>query len=162
MKERFRSLSAAMLLLSRRSDEGREEVLLQKRKNTGYMDGYWDFSASGHVENQESMKMTAVREGKEELGIEVKVEDLEFMTLIHQKTPNTGEIYYDGYFKTTKWAHEPKVNEPQKCEEVKWFEIDNLPQNMIESRRQAIENAKRKIPYGEYGWEVRKEKDEII
>lgn len=154
MKERFRTLSAAMLLLCRENAEGKEEVLLQKRKNTGYMDGYWDFSASGHVEDNESMKMTAVREAKEELGVEIKIEDLEFMTMTHQKTPGTGVIYYDGYFKTKKWKKEPKVNEPEKCEEIKWFEREKLPQNMIESRRQAIENATKKIPYDEYGWEV--------
>ncbi len=44
MSERFKTLSAAMLLLSRTS--GKEEILLQKRKNTSYMDGYWDFSHS--------------------------------------------------------------------------------------------------------------------
>lgn len=45
MSERFKTLSAAMLLLSRTSGK-EEEILLQKRKNTSYMDGYWDFSHS--------------------------------------------------------------------------------------------------------------------
>lgn len=45
MREKFKTLSAAMLLLSRTSGKG-AEILLQKRKNTGYMDGYWDFSYS--------------------------------------------------------------------------------------------------------------------
>lgn len=45
MKERYRTLSAVMLMLIRENN-GKEEILLQKRKNTGYMDGYWDFSAS--------------------------------------------------------------------------------------------------------------------
>ncbi len=158
MSERFKTLSAAMLLLSRTSDKG-EEILLQKRKNTGYMDGYWDFSASGHVEDNESMKMTAIREAKEEIGIDVKIEDVQFMTLIHEKTPTTDVIYYDGYFKTTKWKNEPKVGEIEKCEEIKWFAIDDLPENMIESRKQAIENYKNHIPYSEFGWG---DKHEII
>lgn len=95
MKEKFRTLSAVMLILTRKNDDGQEEVLLQKRKNTGYMDGYWDFSASGHVENHESMKMATVREAKEELGIDVKIEDLEFISLIHHQTSN---IYYQRLF----------------------------------------------------------------
>ncbi len=45
MKERYRTLSAVMLMLIREHN-GKEEILLQKRKNTGYMDGYWDCSAS--------------------------------------------------------------------------------------------------------------------
>lgn len=158
MSERFKTLSAAMLLLSRTSDKG-EEILLQKRKNTGYMDGYWDFSASGHVEDNESMKMTAIREAKEEIGIDVKIEDVQFMTLTHEKTPTTDVIYYNGHFKTTKWKNEPKVGEIEKCEEIKWFAIDDLPENMIESRKQAIENYKNHIPYNEFGWG---DKHEII
>ena len=45
MKERYRTLSAVILMLTRENN-GKEEILLQKRKNTGYMDGYWDCSAS--------------------------------------------------------------------------------------------------------------------
>lgn len=152
MSEKFKTLSAAMLLLSRINDKGEEEILLQKRKNTGWMDGYWDFSASGHVEENEPMKMTAIREAKEELGIEVKIEDVEFMSMLHTYTPNTGQIYYNGHFKIAKWKDEPSVNEPNKCEEIRWFKIQNLPENIIESRKLAIENYQNHIPYDEYGW----------
>ena len=149
MNERFKTLSAVMLMLTRKNSEGKEEILLQKRMNTGYMDGYWDFSASGHVENHESMKMATVREAKEELGINIKIEDLEFITLIHK---NTTPIYYNGYFKANRWEKEPKVNEPDKCEEIKWFIIDNLPENIIDDRNIAIQNYKNNIPYSELGW----------
>ena len=126
------------------------------------MDGYWDFSASGHVENNESMKMATIREAKEELGIEVKMEDLEFMSMLHTYTTNTGDIYYNVHFKTTKWKNEPKVNEPNKCEQIKWFAIHNLPENVIEQRRQAIQNYKNHIPYDEYGWNNMEENHETI
>ena len=152
MKERCKTLSAVMLLLSRINDKGQEEILLQKRKNTGWKDGYWDFSASGHVEKNETMKMSTIREAKEELGIDVKMEDLEFMSLIHTNTPDTNQVYYNAYFKTMKWSGEPKVNEPEKCEEVKWFFINDLPENVIDNRRIAIENHKNKIYYSEFGW----------
>ena len=45
MKEHYRTLSAVMLMLIRENN-GVEEILLQKRKNTGYMDGYYDCAAS--------------------------------------------------------------------------------------------------------------------
>ena len=67
MKERFKSLSAVMLLLTRKN-ENEEEILFQKRKNTGYCDGFYDLSASGHVDANESMKHAMCREAKEELG----------------------------------------------------------------------------------------------
>ena len=77
MNERFKTCSAVMLMLIRKDNNGQEEILLQKRKNTGYMDGYWDFSASGHVEDNEPMKMAMLREASEELGINIKNDDLE-------------------------------------------------------------------------------------
>ena len=61
MGERFKSLSAVMLLLTRKTDNN-EEILFQKRKNTGYCDGYYDLSASGHVDDNESMKRAMCRE----------------------------------------------------------------------------------------------------
>ena len=117
MKERYRTLSAVMLMLIREKN-GVEEILLQKRKNTGYMDGYWDCSASGHVENMESMKMAMKREAKEELLIDIDIKDLEFVSLVH-KINGKDTIYYNGYFKTTKWKNEPKIGEPEKNEEIK-------------------------------------------
>ena len=53
MSERFKSLSAVMLLLTRKIDN-QEQILFQKRKNTGFCDGFYDLSASGHVDANES------------------------------------------------------------------------------------------------------------
>lgn len=44
MSDRFKTLSAVMLMLIRDEENG-EEILLQKRKNTGYFDGAYDFAA---------------------------------------------------------------------------------------------------------------------
>lgn len=150
MSDRFKNYSAVMLMLMRKNNDGKEDILLQKRKNTGYMDGYWDFSASGHVEENEPMKKSMIREAFEELGVEIKYDDLDFVTLIHK---NKGAIYYNGYFKSEKWINEPKINEPEKCEEIKWFCIDNLPENLIDDRKEAIYNYKNKVSYSEFGWD---------
>ena len=64
MSERFKSLSAVMLLLTRKIDI-KEQILFQKRKNTGFCDGFYDLSASGHVDANESMKHAMCREAKE-------------------------------------------------------------------------------------------------
>ena len=150
MKERFKCLSAVMLLLTRKNNN-QEEILFQKRKNTGYCDGFYDLSASGHVDENESMKHAMCREAKEELGIDINVEDLEFVCMIH-KISNDGVIYYNGYFKANKWNGEPIINEPEKNEELKWIDINNLPTNIVDDRVIAIENYKNNIKYSEYGW----------
>ena len=149
MSERFKSLSAVMLLLTRIKDN-HEEILFQKRKNTGYCDGFYDLSASGHVDADESMKHAMCREAKEELGIDIKEEDLEFICMIHKNS--NGYIYYNGYFKANTWVGEPVINEPQKNEELKWININNLPSNIVDDRIIAIENYKNNIKYSEYGW----------
>lgn len=149
MSERFKSLSAVMLLLTRIKDN-HEEILFQKRKNTGYCDGFYDLSASGHVDADESMKQAMCREAKEELGIDIKEEDLEFICMIHKNS--NGYIYYNGYFKANTWVGKPVINEPQKNEELKWININNLPSNILDDRIIAIENYKNNIKYSEYGW----------
>jgi 8-oxo-dGTP diphosphatase len=45
------------------------EVLLQWRRHTGYMDGYWVAGAAGHMERGETAAGCAVRELREELAV---------------------------------------------------------------------------------------------
>lgn len=149
MGERFKSLSAVMLFLIRKNNN-QEEILFQKRKNTGYCDGFYDLSASGHVDANESMKYAMCREAKEELGINISEDDLEFVCMIHKNT--NGIIYYNGYFKAKKWSGIPTIKEPEKNEELKWFNINNLPSNIVDDRIIAINNYKNNIKYSEYGW----------
>ena len=149
MSERFKCCSAVMLLLVRKKDN-QEEVLFQKRKNTGYCDGYYDLSASGHVDANESMKHAMCREAKEELGITINEDDLDFVCMIHKNS--NGNIYYNGYFKANKWKGNPVINEPEKNEELKWININRLPSNIVDDRFMAIDNYKNNIKYSEYGW----------
>ena len=136
-------------MLTRKVNNG-EEILFQKRVNTGYCDGFYDLAASGHVEANESMKHAMCREAKEELGIIINEDDLEFICMIHKNSK--GCIYYNGYFKANKWIGEPCINEPEKNEELKWFNINDLPSNIVDDRIIAIENYKNNVKYSEYGW----------
>ena len=152
MKERFLTRSAVILMLMRDTEKG-EEVLLQKRKNTGYIDGFYDLYDSGHVEKDEPMTSALIREAKEEIGIVIKLEDIELATMMHTKTPETGQIYYNGFFKVKQYKEEIKINEPEKCEELRWFPLDKLPENLLQDRLQAIKNEKENLKYSEFGWE---------
>lgn len=56
------------------------EVVMQRRsKNKDLFPEYWDGSFAGHVDAGEATVVTAIRECKEELGIELKEEDLEYL-----------------------------------------------------------------------------------
>jgi len=151
MSERFLSRSAVMLLLTRETN-GETEILLQKRQNTGYADGMWDCAATGHVDAGESMKMAVVREAKEELGIDIPLSQARFSTITHVFTPSTGKIYYNAYFCVSDYRGLPSIMEPHKCDDLAWFNIHNLPSDLIPDRAIALHNYLMNIPYDEIGW----------
>ena len=138
-------------MILKREINGKAEILLQLRQNTGVWDGYWDLSASGHVENGESLKQAAVRELKEELDINVYEGDLEFVHVSHNKIQ---EVYYTFYFNIKAYSGKIKVNEPEKCAWLRWFDAQSLPKNIIFIRKIALENYNKNIIYDEIGWNV--------
>jgi 8-oxo-dGTP pyrophosphatase MutT (NUDIX family) len=102
-----------------------QKVLLQRRCNTGYMDGRYDLP-SGHVERGESLLDAAIRELLEETGIRVKGADLQLWH-INQFGANS-EDYYNFFFMADTWQGEPAITEADKCDDMQFFSLDNLPQ----------------------------------
>jgi 8-oxo-dGTP pyrophosphatase MutT (NUDIX family) len=151
MKERFLTPSAVILILVKR-ENGKVKVLLQKRQNTGFADGLFDLSCSGHVEHGESMSDAVIREAAEEIGVCINKENLRFVTLIHKREENTDVTYYNGYFACENFIGEPKICEQEKCSSLQWFDIDNLPSDLISDRKCAINAYLNGINYIEFGW----------
>ena len=56
------------------------------------------------------------------------------------------------FFATDKWDGEVVNREPSKCDDLSWFDINNLPENIIPDVNQAIEYIKNKIFYSEQGY----------
>lgn len=123
------------------------KILLIKRKNTGYMDGMYGFLA-GHVEAGESLKQAMVREVREEGGIKVKEEDLEFVCGVR----GNNRDYINFFFKTDKFEGIPTIKEPDKCEEIIWVDMDKIPQNTIPNEKRAVYNYLNKIYLDEYDY----------
>lgn len=100
------------------------KFLLGQRQNTGYKDGYWAF-VQGHVEEGETATHAAIREAKEEAGVEAEVEfALVCLNQVH--------IHYSDYvFSCKNWAGEIENMEVDKCAELKWFAPDELPEHSI-------------------------------
>ena len=147
MSENSKAYSAVFpLILS----EDKQKILLHLRQNTGYQDGKWDTAASGHVDAGESAKMAASRECQEEIGIIVKSEHLEFAHLSHHFS-ESGRTYYHLYFLVTDYDGEPMIMEPEKCTDLKWFSLNDLPHPMVPARKIAIEAWKKGHFYTEIG-----------
>jgi 8-oxo-dGTP pyrophosphatase MutT (NUDIX family) len=65
--------------------DGRVEVLLQKRSmSKKNAPGKWDISAAGHIDEGETALETAVREAREELGLEAEKEKMYFVFSIRK------------------------------------------------------------------------------
>jgi ADP-ribose pyrophosphatase YjhB (NUDIX family) len=143
MNERYSSKLAVSLLLTRVNEFGKKEILLQLRQNTGYMDNMYDFSCSGHVEKDESFGKAMIREAKEEIGINIKEEDLIFLTVNHNYKGNHVQLF----FTTNSYEGEPKVCELDKCGGLLWVDMDNLPDNTIPYIVNVLEDIKLGIPY---------------
>lgn len=157
MGQHFKSYAAVLPVILRERD-GREEVLLHRRANTGYMDGKWDFAGSGHVEEGETASRAACREVFEETGLAVRPEDMEFLHLSHRVKEPT---YYDLYFTVRAWAGEPSIREPEKCSAMDWFPVDALPEDMIANRRRTFLLARAGVHYSEIIYHT-PEEEEIL
>ena len=156
MKQRYESKIAVFLVLTRIKD-GKKEVLLQKRCNTGYMDGKYDMACSGHLEAGESLTMAMVRECEEEIGIQVDPRDLELVSIIHPYQ----EDYINVFFTVQKYKGTPKIMEKEKCDDLNWFELDNLPDNTIERIKNVLKNIQKGIIYDDGDFSCQKSKEII-
>ena len=123
-------------------------MLLLRRYNTGYEDGNYSMVA-GHIEGGEELKTAMIREAREEAGIEISPSDLEVVGVIHSVTD--GE-YFSFFLKASDWMGEVSNMEPDKCDDLSWFDINDLPDNTIPYIRQAIENYRRSEWFTSFGW----------
>lgn len=135
VKRKRHQVKVVVFMILMRKNGSRKEVLLQERRDTGYMDGMFDFAASGHMEADEYSWQGAIREAGEEIGVTVAKEDVEFVFLDER----LDEKYIKLFFMTDKWSGEPKIREPQKCSWLEWFDVEHLPENMIPSYKKILE-----------------------
>jgi 8-oxo-dGTP diphosphatase len=124
---RFRVVPAVYVYLRR---EG--QVLLQRRTGTGYMDGHWA-AAAGHVEPGESVVAAAVREVREELGIELRPADLRPVTTMHRGQPGGPalEQRVDFFYEAVRWDGVPTLREAGKADDLGWFPFVALPEPVV-------------------------------
>lgn len=55
--------------------------------------------------------------------------------------------YYDAYFEINSYRGKIKVNEPEKCSELVWCDINNLPEDIMNFEIEAIRNNQNDIKF---------------
>lgn len=114
------------------------KVLLLRRANTGWLDGWYDLPA-GHLEDQEKFKDGAIRELFEETSLRANVADLKLIHL-YQNHHNPKSPHYGYIFLVKHWQGEPKIMEPNKCDDMDFFSLDKLPGKLAPYAKAAVEN----------------------
>ena len=141
---RFTLRAAVYLILLKDS-----KVLLSRRYNTGWMDGKYSLIA-GHFDGNESVSNSMIREAWEEAGIKVDKTTLKPATVLHRYS--TDQEYMDFFFVATNWKGEPEIKETDKCDEMTWFDLNDLPENILPHIVEAIKNYQNNVPFSESGW----------
>lgn len=146
-KERFRVHAAVCLVLLQN-----DQVLLLKRSGTGWGDGCYSLPG-GAIDGDESLTQAMIRESKEEVGIDIKAENLTLAHVTHCGpngfNPHETLVFF---FKTEKYDGVIENMEPQKHSEVAFFPLNELPDTLLPHGRSALMNMMQKIPYEEVFW----------
>ncbi|MEJ8543898.1 NUDIX hydrolase [Brevibacillus borstelensis] len=144
MKKERHTLPAAVHLFLLRGNE----ILLLRRYNTGYEDGNYSVPA-GHLDGGEEVKAAAIREAREEAGIELDPQDLRVVGVMHRLSLDER---IDFFLAAEKWTGSIVNAEPDKCDELRWVRLDKLPDNVIPYVRQAISNFRNNQWFDSFGW----------
>ena len=106
------------------------EILIQLRsKDKELFSDRWDVGAAGHVAAGEDYADAAIREAKEELGIEVKKDDLNLLMIEKCQTPwgNIQEKVFAATYlaKFDGYLGELKIQQ-EEVQEIKFISADSL------------------------------------
>ena len=124
------------------------QILVARRFNTGYRDGEYSVPA-GHLDGDETVIAAGIREAKEEIGVTLKADDMKFSSVMHRIE---GDERVDFFVHVQKWSGEIVNAEPDKCDDLRWVNVDELPDNIIPYVRRAIANHLSGVSFDEFGW----------
>ena len=144
-KERFRIIPSVYALFIKDN-----KILLLRRYQTGFEDGNYGLPA-GHAESGETFTAALSREVSEEVGIRLDPNNLNLILTMHRQCGDHERA--DFFFLVSAWQGEAKNLEPNKCDDLVWFPLDQLPQNTIDYIRAAIDCYRKGEKYCEFGWE---------
>lgn len=114
------------------------EVLLQQR-NKEPEKGFWSIPG-GKVEWMETFEDAVKREVKEECDVEVTVEKL--LGICDHIVKQENQHWVSPSFLCRIKNGEPKIMEPSKHLDMKWFDLNSLPENITITTQHAVKSYK--------------------
>ncbi len=116
------------------------QVLLGLRQGS-HGAGEWSFPG-GHLEFGETIFDCAKREVKGETGLEINQFQLISVSEDLKYIKSDNKHYITIGILTEYKGGIPKLLEPNKCREWRWYDLNNLPDNLFEGTEMIIKNFK--------------------
>ncbi|MBT3817360.1 MAG: NUDIX domain-containing protein [Candidatus Magasanikbacteria bacterium] len=105
----------------------KEEILLLKRgKASKNQVGVWS-KIGGSVEFGDTVEETLLKEAKEEIDCDIEL--LQFINYADHLLPEEKQHWVSFNYLAKIISGTPKIMEPEKCSDMQWFHIDDLPEN---------------------------------
>jgi 8-oxo-dGTP diphosphatase len=97
--------------------------------------GCWSI-VGGKVDFLETLDQCAIREAREETGVEVEL--VRLLCVTDHVLPGEGQHWVAPAYLGRIVGGQPRNCEPDKTQEVKWFALDRVPSNLTMTARHAI------------------------
>jgi 8-oxo-dGTP pyrophosphatase MutT (NUDIX family) len=127
--------------------EGGRVLLLRRSADAAYAPGLWALPA-GHVDAGEDVVAAAIREAREETGIDLPRERLRCELVMQHRGP-TGDPRTGWFFRVLGWSGKPENTEPHKHDALMWAELDDLDavDGLVAYERAALDAIAAGVPY---------------
>lgn len=125
----------------------KNEILLQHRsKEKKNFPNMWDVSAAGHISQGETPEDGAIRETKEELGIDISLTDLKHLGTITQELILNDGTYIDNefnYIYIFKLDNIQKLKiQEEELDQLQWVSINKFKNWLTEDRKDLVPHPK--------------------
>ncbi|MCI8654632.1 MAG: NUDIX domain-containing protein [Clostridia bacterium] len=117
------------------------ELLLQKRAVPAEKD-HWCIPG-GRLEMFETLEHAVIRESKEETDLDIKV--IKLMGICDHIIQEESAHWVAMLYLCKIESGTPKIMEPDKASDMKWFNLNELPDNLTITTKKALEDYKRII-----------------
>jgi len=118
----------------------KNEILLQHRsKDKKNYPDMWDISIAGHISSGEDSKTGAIREIKEEIGIDILDSDLKFLSTVVQEVILNNGTYVDNefndiYLVILNMDNQKLHIQEEELDDLQWISIPELKKWVAEKR----------------------------
>lgn len=112
----------------------KNELLLQKRAVPAEID-HWCIPG-GRLEMFETMEHAVIRETKEETDLDIEV--IQLMGICDHIIPAEKAHWLAASYLCKIVSGEPKIMEPEKASDLKWFPLENLPERLTITTKKAL------------------------